>query len=494
MGIFLKQSFWTSIIIYLGVLLGFLNSLILFPKFLETEQIGLLRQIISAASLLLPLSAFGISATAIKFYPLYKNKFESKNEFFSIQFILSSIGFILTCLLIWIFYDQVSGVFSKNSKLLIDYFDIVLIILLILTISSIFEAFLRARMDIILSNFINGVLNRFLIGICVIFLSLSIINFNELVYLQIPIYSLGVIILIFYSYFKDPFKIKFRFIKIKKDIKKILDFSIYSIISGFGNIIILNVDILMVSALLGLSDTGVYTTAFYIGIIIEMPRRAISQISIPIISNFFKNKDLKTLDYYYKMVSINQLIIGGLIYLLVLINLENIYNLIPNKENFINGIGVVSIIGIAKLINMASSFGSEIIIMSKYYRFNVITIIILATITISSNFILIPKFGILGAAYAALFSTIIFNLIKIIFINYRLKLNPFTINTLITIFIFIVVQFISGYLPKIDNIIIDIIYKSTFITLIFIMPIYFLKISKELNNLISKYLKKIKSY
>ena len=49
-------------------------------------------------------------------------------------------------------------VFFLNSKLLIDYFDIVLIILLILTISSIFEAFLRARMDIILSNFINGVL------------------------------------------------------------------------------------------------------------------------------------------------------------------------------------------------------------------------------------------------------------------------------------------------------------------------------------------------
>ena len=112
MGIFLKQSFWTSIIIYLGVLLGFLNSLILFPKFLETEQIGLLRQIISAASLLLPLSAFGISATAIKFYPLYKHKFESKNEFFSIQFILS-YRLYFVCLLIWIFYDQVSGVFSK---------------------------------------------------------------------------------------------------------------------------------------------------------------------------------------------------------------------------------------------------------------------------------------------------------------------------------------------------------------------------------------------
>mgnify|MGYP004150682039 CR=1 FL=1 len=65
---------------------------------------------------------------------------------------------------------------------------------------------------------------------------------------------------------------------------------IEEIISGFGNIIILNIDILMVSALLGLSNTGIYTTAFYIGIIIEMPRRAISQISLPIISNHFSIK------------------------------------------------------------------------------------------------------------------------------------------------------------------------------------------------------------
>ena len=56
MGVFLKQSFWTSVIIYLGVIIGFINSLILFPKYLSTEEIGLLRQIISAATLLLPLS------------------------------------------------------------------------------------------------------------------------------------------------------------------------------------------------------------------------------------------------------------------------------------------------------------------------------------------------------------------------------------------------------------------------------------------------------
>ena len=98
MGILLKQSFWSSLIIYLGVLIGFINSLILFPKYLKTEEIGLLRQIISAATLLLPLAAFGISGTSIKFYPEFSKDVKSKNEFFSFQFLLTIIGLFLVCI------------------------------------------------------------------------------------------------------------------------------------------------------------------------------------------------------------------------------------------------------------------------------------------------------------------------------------------------------------------------------------------------------------
>ena len=72
MGKILKQSFWSSIIIYVGVLLGFINSIILFPKYLTTEQIGLIRQIISASTLLLPLTTFGVSATYLKFFQVLK--------------------------------------------------------------------------------------------------------------------------------------------------------------------------------------------------------------------------------------------------------------------------------------------------------------------------------------------------------------------------------------------------------------------------------------
>ena len=50
-------------------------------------------------------------------------------------------------------------------------------------------------------------------------------------------------------------------------------------------------------------------------------------------------------------------------------------------------------ISAAKLINMSSSFSSELIMMSKHYKFSVTTIIVLAIITILSIFLFVGQIG-----------------------------------------------------------------------------------------------------
>ena len=82
MGILLRQSFWSTIVIYFGVVLGFINSIILSPSFLDTEQIGLIRQIISASTLLIPITTFGVNSAYVKFYPFFKDSLSGKKEFF----------------------------------------------------------------------------------------------------------------------------------------------------------------------------------------------------------------------------------------------------------------------------------------------------------------------------------------------------------------------------------------------------------------------------
>ncbi len=493
MGKVLKQSFWTTIIIYFGILLGFINSLILFPNYLSTEQIGLIRQIISASSILIPLTTFGVSATYLKFYPNFKNDNRLKNEFLSIQFFFIIISFVIICSLLILFSNNIKYLFTEKSQIFFNYYHIVFSILLIMTLSTLFEAYLRARYDIILTNFSNGVLNRFLTSISVILLSFSIITFEKLLLFQAPIYLLGLLLIFFYSYKKENFSILLRLNKIKKYVNEITNYSIFSIFNSFGNILVSNVDILMVTALLGLSETGIYTTAFYIGLMIAIPRRAIAQISIPIISENIKENNFNKIEKNYKLVSLHLLLIGVFIYLLIIINLNDIYYLIPNSQNFISGKNVVYIIGLAKLVTMAFSFNGELIMMSKYFKFNVITILILATLSIILNYLLIPNFGMIGAAYASLISILIFNLIKLIFIKIKMKILPFSNKTIIVIFMGLLTYFLSIYIPNLENSLINILLKSSLISIFYIILIYKSKISPEFNTILNRIISPQKS-
>jgi len=90
----------------------------------------------------------------------------------------------------------------------------------------------------------------------------------------------------------------------------------------------------------------------------------------------------------------------------------------------------VALLLIAKLLNLAASTNNEIINYSKFYRANLVFLLILAFINIVLNIYLIPKYGISGAAFATLASFIIFNLLKLIFIKVKFGFLPFSKNTL----------------------------------------------------------------
>ena len=125
----LKTSFWSTVIIYFGVVIGFLNSIILFPKYLSTEQIGLIRQLISASYILIPLSTLGVSASYVKFYPSFKDNEIKKNQFFSFQLLVVLISYSIVCLILNFFFYEIKDLFTDKSDLFFQYFNLLYIIL-----------------------------------------------------------------------------------------------------------------------------------------------------------------------------------------------------------------------------------------------------------------------------------------------------------------------------------------------------------------------------
>jgi O-antigen/teichoic acid export membrane protein len=82
MGIVLKQSFRNTLIIYTAFAFGGVNTLFLYTRFLKEEYYGLVTYLLSSSNLLMPLIAFGVQHTIVKFYSGYSSK-NQKDKFLS---------------------------------------------------------------------------------------------------------------------------------------------------------------------------------------------------------------------------------------------------------------------------------------------------------------------------------------------------------------------------------------------------------------------------
>lgn len=207
---------------------------------------------------------------------------------------------------------------------------------------------------------------------------------------------------------------------------------------------------------------------------------------MPLISRAFERNDIKEVASLYRKTSINQLIIGSLLLIGVWINLDSLFALMPKGEVFAVGKWVVIIVGAGKLVDMLFGPSSEIIVLSKYFKFNIVLILILAVLIVVSNNLLIPRYGIVGAAWGAAFALVSFNAIKYLFIYSKYKIQPFDINTLKVLIIASIVLTANYFSYRSDSIMLDILLRSALTTLLYSGLILITKVSPEANELYNR--------
>lgn len=488
MGIVIKQSIRSSLIAYLGVAIGYVNVLWLYPYFLSTEQVGLFRLIQSSAYLLATFGQIGLGQSLVKFFPELKNN----NGFLSSILMGGLLGFLLLSSVTLIFRNTIIDYFSEESTLFIDYFQVTLLISFLIIQFQLLEAYSRSLLQIIIPTLLRDIGLRVLTTAALLLYGFDFIEFETLVYSLIIIYGIISVGLGIHLRMKSQLQLKVNFKFLRNGAwKRILNFGFYSLIGAGGTQIILQIDSIMISGAIGLEATGIYTIAFFIGVVIEMPKRAITQISSALLSQSFNRGDMAAVKKLYQQTSINQMIIGTLLLIGIWANLESIYYFVPNNESYINGFNVVLFIALGKLSDMAFGTNGEIIVMSKYYRFNVIAVSVLALLTILLNLYLIPKYGIEGAAIASFLSMLIFNILKFTFVWSKFRIQPFTLSSLKFVLIALTTVLLNFLIPSFKNLFLDIVCRSAFLTIYLVSLTYYFKISIEINTVIYRICKRL---
>ncbi len=461
----------------------------LLPYFLEADQIGLFRLIQSSAFLMATFGQFGLGSALVKFFP----KLKDQKGFLSFVILGGLIGFILFAAATFLFKTEITAYFAKESGLFIEYFGITLLISLLLIQFQLLEAYCRSLLKIVIPTFIRDIQLRLSVTVLVALYALEVITFNGLIQWLLAAYLIMVITIVVYLRSLKSFHLNFNFKFIDRPLlKQIMTYAVYMMIGAGGTQIVLQIDSIMVSGALGLDATGIYTIAFFIGVVIEMPKRSITQISAPLIAQAFEKNDMPAVEKLYKQTSINQMIIGSLLLIGIWANLESLYSFIPNGDVYIQGINVVLFIGLGKLSDMIFGTNGEIIVMSKHYKFNVIAVGILAMLTIALNLLLIPSYGIEGAAIASFLAMLTFNLSKFLFVWMKFKIQPFSFGTFKLLIIVAFVLLVNQMLPKLDHVLLDMSVRSFIIAVVLLGATIGFKVSDEVNQVLANFMKRIK--
>lgn len=492
MGIIFKQSLFNSFISYTGALLGIILTLWLYPNILTPEELGLTRILLSFSLVFVQIAGLGSSNSIIKFFPNFKSDISLSNSFLVLFLLIALLGFSIIGGLFYLFRDFFLSFYIESSSLFVEFYILILPLSFFTLYFNLLTSFVRINFDTVFSSFLQDVLIRVVLILLLILYFLGILSFEQFIFLSIGNYGFQMLLMLIYTLkvitfeFKSPFKVFDN-----SFIKELLSYSSFSLLGGVSMIILLNVDIIMISSISNLSDTGIYSIAFYMGSIIAIPLKAVTKISFPIISDSFKNNNLENVASIYAKSSLNLTIISCLLYVGIISNLDNLINILPPEYS--KAYWVVVLIGAAFLIDMTAGVNGSVLLASKFYKFDLYSTLILLIISITLNYTLIPIYGIIGGAIATTLSIFIFNLSRFIYVFIKLKMQPFSLNTLIVYIISVIILFLNFNFSGLENIYLDIIVRSFLILSIYSFLVVNLKLSKEINdiwdNLLSKLLK-----
>ena len=483
MGIVQSQSIKNTIITFLGFGIGAINALFFYTHFLGKLHYGIVATVLSGANIMMPLMAFGAQNTLIRFFSSYKNQKE-RDEFLTFMLLLPLALIIPLGLGFYFFYDQISHSWIQENPTLKPFFWLIPIIGLFMAYFEVFYAWAKVHMQSVMGNFISEVLVRIIVMLLLIGVHFDWIAKDTFVYCVALAYFLQMIAMKLYAIsVKMPV---LRFV-IPKNVKEIIQYSFFIIVSGGVAVMLVDFDKVMIPQYKDISQNALYAVAIFIATVIAVPSRAMTQIIAPITAKLMTEKKHNELNDLYKKSAINLQVIGGFIMILIFVNIKEMYQLIP--EDYSGGIVVVFLIGLSKFYDVLLGNNNSIIVNTKHYRtvllFGVFTVVLMIVL----KTIFIPLYGIEGSAFATLITVMIYNTIKLFYVIKKMNLYPFTTKTLESLGILAICFLLFYFWDFPFHAIINIGLKSILLSGLYVLLIYKAQLSEEINGVISKFLK-----
>lgn len=497
MGQIRKQAIISSIVIYLGFFVGFINTWFFIrsgDQNFSPAQYGLTRLFFDVGQLMYAVASLGVIAVIYKFFPYYRDNLTRKeNDLYTWALLFPLLGFVIVVAGGIIFEPLIVRKFSERSELFVQYYHWVFPFGLGFLLFTILEGISWTFQRPVFPSFLKEAGVRFFTLLLIALYLLQLISFDLFIKLFAFQFLFVAFVLMLELKRQGNLKFTLQVSRVTKKFKfKIATLAAYVYGGAIIQILAQVADSIIIASVSekGIHDAGVFNLSTYIANLIQVPQRSIVAVTIPVLSMAWKQKNMLEIERLYKRSSINLLLIGLFIFIGVWLNIEDAFRVLHIQDEYQAGIHVVFLLGISKLIDAGTGVNGQIIATSTQWRFEFITGVLLILLILPLNYFLVKEYGIIGSAYANLLSFTIYNMIRYIFLWKRYGLQPFSSKTILALVLGVVTWFISDYLFGSLSGWSGILLRSSLFALLFISGVYVLKLTTDAMQLVELVRKK----
>lgn len=486
-SIMARESFWGSIVTYIGVTIGFLTTFLVLIAYLSPEEVGLTRVLVELATLLSSLALLGMTTSISRYFPYFRSEDQSPESvphrgFFYWTMCLVGLGLPLTLLLYSGLAELINPYFGSGSQLLAQYYHYILPLTVCISLWTIAELYSIQLLRLAVPRVIRELLLRILLLACYLAYAFDLVGLEGFLLLFVGAY--GLCMLLAYLYLGRITRLSLRREPGYPDKalrKGFLRYTGLAILSVVGTTLAGRMDlfVLAISPSAGLRSAAVFSIGFFMVSVVEIPTRAIIGLATARIAELMKDKNYPAVGQLLEQVSRYQLILGLIIYLSLYASLSEIIALLPNGQIYAGSAEVFLYLGLAKLVEISFTACHPVVNASHFYRYSLYYTLWCVLAAFLANYYFIPLWDAMGAAVATLLTTVLgYGFLQAV-VYRELRLSPISGRMLRMAGLGIVLSLLLYYLPQLQNPYLSILFRSGTMALLALLGLWLLGVAPE---------------
>jgi O-antigen/teichoic acid export membrane protein len=394
----------------------------LLARALGADQYGLYTIALSTATVIASVSVFGLHTAMVRYVAVYSKKKSDDELWGLLQFGTGVTLLISTALAIGFFalsYVVADRIYHRPE--LAPLLQVMAVAVPFMAMGTLFngatDGFKKMHYAVIAQNMVQTVVRLVLIGIMFL-IGMKAIH-------AVAIFGLSnvatVVLFLFFLHKEFPLNRSLRHVKHNR--REILSFSIPVWISGLLRTFRSNIQILLLGSYYTAAGVGIFNVVGRINLVGRMAFNSIGASARPIIAEIDDESDRDQLADIYQTTGRWAFTVNLPVFLVLMLFSEGILAIFG--ADFIAGATAMRILAVAELVDALTGICGVIIDMTGQTRLKVTNSTVQLALAIGVNILLIPRFGLLGAAVGALIVNAVINNLRMVQVWYLFRILPF---------------------------------------------------------------------